>query len=249
MSTLYKLTNQGNKTQNNTVWGKGVTHSANVDVRAVLCTEGVIHAYTNKHIAVLLNPVHAAIVNPKLWLAEGEVIANDGAKVGCRSLTTIKEIELPVWTLEMKVEFAIRCALSVYSEKSFVEWANKWLSGEDRSKESARAARAAAVYTVDVDTYYTSAYAAADAAYYAADAAAAAYAAAYAAAAAAYYADAAAAAAYYADAAAACTVDVDTYYTAATAAVYANRAAAAAAAATAAIDIAKIAKEVYTRNT
>jgi hypothetical protein len=137
MVTLYKLTDQGGKTQHDTLWGEGVTNTADVELPAVLGTSSVVHAYISKHLALLLNPVHADIANPKLWLAEGEIVVSDGTKVGCRSLTTVKEIELPVWTPEMKVEFAIRCALEVYKEESFVEWASNWLSGKDRSEESA----------------------------------------------------------------------------------------------------------------
>lgn len=46
-------------------------------------------------------------------------------------------------------EFAIRCALKVYDNPEFVNWATKWLSGEDRSYKSAIeiAANAAAEWT------------------------------------------------------------------------------------------------------
>ena len=36
-----------------------------------------------------------------------------------------------------QVVFGILCAKAVYQEESFIEWAEKWLSDEDRSKESA----------------------------------------------------------------------------------------------------------------
>ena len=36
--------------------------------------------------------------------------------------------------------FCILCALKVYQEENFVKWANKWLTGEDRSSNSAGAA-------------------------------------------------------------------------------------------------------------
>src|SRR6185503_6350169 len=52
-------------------------------------------------------------------------------------LTTIKEIPLPVISLEQKVKFAILCGLEVCSEPSFVGWANAWLDGSDRSKKAA----------------------------------------------------------------------------------------------------------------
>jgi hypothetical protein len=58
-------------------------------------------------------------------------------------MTTVRRIEIPVVTTEQRVKYAILCALEVCQEPSFVTWANKWLSGEDRSERSA-AARASA---------------------------------------------------------------------------------------------------------
>jgi hypothetical protein len=95
---LYKLTTQDNMTRkgeyNETVWGENVTHSGTG--KGDLCSPGYIHAYTHPLLAVLLNPIHANIDNPKFWEAEGEVVKSDrGLKVGCATLTTIREIELP----------------------------------------------------------------------------------------------------------------------------------------------------------
>jgi len=39
-----------------------------------------------------------------------------------------------------KVAFAILCVLEVYDDSMFVEWAHKWLSGEDRTPDSAHEA-------------------------------------------------------------------------------------------------------------
>jgi hypothetical protein len=148
---LYKLTDQNNKTRpnqlNETIWGPNITHNASGS-GTELCTEDVIHAYLDPRLAVILNPIHANFDHPKLWEAEGEIVARDGQlKVGVKSLTTLKEMPLPEITTEQKIKFAIYCALEVYHDEKFVSWANKWLSGEDRTKESAawaaRAARAA----------------------------------------------------------------------------------------------------------
>jgi hypothetical protein len=78
---------------------------------------------------------------------------------------------------EIAQEFAIRVALKVYFEPSWVSWANNWLNGTDRSKTAAYAAAAAcaAANAANADAAYAAAYAAAaDAAAYsaAADAAA-----------------------------------------------------------------------------
>ena len=39
--------------------------------------------------------------------------------------------------LERKIEMGIKCALVVYTEESFVDWANNWLSGINRDKSAA----------------------------------------------------------------------------------------------------------------
>ena len=50
---------------------------------------------------------------------------------------------LPRVTIEQRVKFAILCAKAVYNEEAFNLWADRWLSGEDRSLESAQLAVAA----------------------------------------------------------------------------------------------------------
>lgn len=102
-----------------------------------------IHAYEHPLLAALLNPAHADFSNPRLWEAKGRVTKRDGQlKCGCRSLTTVREVDLPKVTTIQRVAFGIYCALEVYSKPTFVKWANKWLRGEDRTEKAARAARA-----------------------------------------------------------------------------------------------------------
>ena len=114
MTKLYKLTDQSGQTRNATQWGPGVTHEASGE--GELCGHGWLHAYTHPLLAALLNPIHANFQEPVLWEAEGEIWLYDhGLKVGCRKLTTLRQIPLPAVTLEQRVEFGIRCALSVYT--------------------------------------------------------------------------------------------------------------------------------------
>ena len=183
MTTLYKLTNKNSRTLGLTQWGEGVSNSAaKLNVKAELCTDSVIHAYASPHLAVLMAPAHVDYyASALLWLAEGNVVVSDTTKVGCRTLTTLRQIDKPLWTTEMRVEFAIRCALKVSSNTAFVLWANAWLDGSDRDKKSATAANAvvyatdaaanAVVYATDAAVYAATAVDAADAAVYAADAA------------------------------------------------------------------------------
>ena len=145
---LYKLTDQEGRTRarwnNATQWGEGVTNAA-TEPGTDLCTASVIHAYVTPELAAFLNPIHAKIENPILWEAEGEICARDGdLKVGCKSLTTLRQIPMPQPTTLQCVAFAILCAKAVYGESSFVRWADDWLSGKDRSEKAAAAAWAAA---------------------------------------------------------------------------------------------------------
>src|SRR3990167_4694579 len=207
----YKLTDKNGQTYGGCQWGPNVSHEAVGNGH--LCSAGWIHVYDNSIKVVLLNPIHANFNEKtmKLWECEvsGQMLDDLGRKFGVQKCTTIKEIPVPVISLNRRIEIAIKCALAVYKEASFVQWANDCLSGKDRSKESARTARAAAraaraaaraAAAADADAYDAAAAYAARAAYayaYAADAARAAARAA--AAAAAAYAAAAYDAAYDAD--------------------------------------------------
>jgi hypothetical protein len=167
-----------------------------------------------------MDPIQASLLpNAILWEAKGDVVVDDGTKVGCTRLTTLKQTPLPTITLEQRVTFAIKCALHVYKEPSWVAWAQAWLANTNRDAARAYAAdadAAAAYAAYAADAYADAADAAYAAAYDAAYAAYAAYAYAYA------YADA------YADAADAAAADAaDAAYAAraaARAAAYAARA-------------------------
>lgn len=141
---LYKLTDQLGQTRNQTQWGPDVAHKATGDLNQPLCSDGWIHAYESPEVAVFMNPAHGNFADPRLWEAKGRVGKRDGElKCGCRALTTLREIPLPVITAEQRVEIAIQCALKVYTEPGFVAWAEGWLSGKDRTWAAAWAAEAA----------------------------------------------------------------------------------------------------------
>jgi hypothetical protein len=114
-----------------------------------------------------------------MWQAEGsgKVKRNRGLKIGVTCLTTVREMPVPVVTLEQRVKFAILCAKRVCHDVTWNAWADAWLSGHDRTADAAYYAAARAVDAA----YYAAIRAAraadaADAAYYAVDAAAYAYA-------------------------------------------------------------------------
>ncbi len=169
---LYKLTSQDMKTYNNFQWNIGEKRIAK-GLSDSLCTDGLLHAYRDPYLALLLNTIHAAIPNPRLWEIEASpILASDWGKVGTKEQTLVKELFLSI-TVENRVEFAIRCALTIKTNKNWRQWAKNWLNGIDRTYKAANAAADAAAYAA-----IYAADAAADAAIYAADAAdAAAYAA------------------------------------------------------------------------
>ena len=150
---LYKLTDSENRTQNGTIWGKGVTHTAR-GAGSRLCTSDVIHAYTDPYIAVFMNPLHANINKPIMWEARGNVIADDGTKVGVKSLTTIRKIKLVSLSYHQKVAIGIKCAFTVYKSKEYKKWGENWLNGIDRSSYD----------STDMAAAYDAAYAAYEAA-------------------------------------------------------------------------------------
>ena len=237
---LYKLTDENGQTRHKTQWGENISHTA-TGTGAELCSNGVIHAYESPLVAAFIYPIHVEFNNPILWEAEGEVIARDWSKCGCKTLTTLKQIPLPEISTEQRIAIAIRCAQLAYKDDpAWDTWASKWLSGEDRSGESAKAAWDASAASAAADA--DAAYAANAAAYaaYAAYSARSARAAARAADDASAAADATAAAYAAADAAA----DAADAYYAARAADYASRAAAT----YAQFDLAGIIEKVLVKN-
>jgi hypothetical protein len=138
---LYKLTDENGKTKNSTKWSVGATiYAEDRDPSHImLCSNPVLHAYEDPLLGLMINPIHSNIKNPRLFIVKGKVVANNkGLKCGCKSLTVLEELPVPQISLEQRIAFGIYSALKVYKEEPFVKWANDWLSGKDRSKESAR---------------------------------------------------------------------------------------------------------------
>ena len=186
---LYKLTNKNGCTQGNTQWGIGVTHELKATEKPRLCTKDVLHAYKNINLALLLNPNHANISNPKIWEAEGKIVVEDYGKVGCFKLTTTKELSCPDWYIDDKkrrrvqVQFAVLCAESVlhiyenqYPDdnrpRKAIEAAQNYLKKpSNAAAKAANAAANAASYAAKAAYEAYAAYAAGNAAAYAAKAA------------------------------------------------------------------------------
>ena len=69
---VYKLTDENDKTYGNTQWGKQVRHVAAEREQRELCTSSVIHAYRDRYLAALVNPIHANFKDLQCWISEGE---------------------------------------------------------------------------------------------------------------------------------------------------------------------------------
>jgi hypothetical protein len=174
MQKYYKLLSQEMTSHNGTKWeiNKPIT-ILKPGIR--MCTDQVLHCYNHPLLASFLNPIHARIKNPRLFLISvDEIVNNDGLKFASKSQTLLEEIPYIDISLEKRIEIGIKIAKTVCKDESWNEWADKWLNGTDRSRESAYDA------AVDADAayYYAAVYAgdyAANpaAAYYAANAAAA----------------------------------------------------------------------------
>lgn len=136
----YKLLSQDMKSYKNFLWEIGATVKIEKEGNR-LCSEDVFHFYDHPALAVIFNPIHAQIKNPRLFEIEVEdIVSHDGMKGGCKQATLVKEIPIPKISLEQRVEFAIKVSLLVYTEKSYVLWAENWLNGEDRTIKAAEAA-------------------------------------------------------------------------------------------------------------
>jgi hypothetical protein len=136
----YKLTDQNMQTYDCFQWKLKKKYS--VSGIGELCSSGWFHVYNNPILAIILNPIHADFNKPRLFecVVSGKIKRDKGLKYGAQHCTMIKEIPLPILSTEYKIEFAIRCALKVYKNKSFAAWAKNWLSGKDRSSSAANTA-------------------------------------------------------------------------------------------------------------
>ena len=160
-NTAYKLLSQNMQSYGGTGWEIGVPVVVTVPGNT-LCTNQLLHCYSDLELAVIFNPIHANIRNPRLFeIKTSEILADDGLKQGCKEQVLVEELPLPVISTDIKIAFAILCALEVWQDETFVNWAYKWLNKEDRSETAAYAAYAAADAADVAYAAYAAAYAAA----------------------------------------------------------------------------------------
>lgn len=136
----YKLTTKTMQTHGGCQWAVGETRTA---PGGEPCTCRVIHWYSDPLLAVLHDPIHGQFgPMARLWECEVEQTGTDGLKCWGTRCTLLREIPLPTVTAEQRVRYAILCAREVVPKNfAWRIWADRWLSGADRSAESAHRAR------------------------------------------------------------------------------------------------------------
>ena len=137
-----KLTDTNGQTHGGCQWGEGVRNTATGE-GIELCSDGVIHYYADPLLAVFANPRHGDYDPATMILWEftpDSEVNGDALKKGCKAGMTVKQIPLPEITTEQRVEIGIRAAKAVYKDQKWNEWADAWLSGEDRTRDAAEAA-------------------------------------------------------------------------------------------------------------
>jgi hypothetical protein len=136
---LYKLTDLSMQTCNGFQWILGVP-SPRLSGKGGLCSPAYYHAYRDAELAVVFNLAHGNFRNPRLFEARGRVCLDDGTKVGCRTLTLLREMEVPFVNLETRIAFAVLCAKEVYTERRWTDWADSWLATKGHSAGVTQAA-------------------------------------------------------------------------------------------------------------
>ena len=145
--TGYKLTDEKMQTYHGYQWE--LHEWKETSGKGELCGCGWLHYYSDPLLAAFLNPIHANFDNPRLFeievAADAKILEDHGLKLGCTKMRLTKELVMPAVTTEQRIKFGILCALEVCKDAKFVQWANRWLDGTDRSEKAADAAAAAAV--------------------------------------------------------------------------------------------------------
>lgn len=136
----YKLTNEKMQTHNKTQWV--LNEQKTTDGIGEPCSSSWLHCYCDPLLAILLNPIHANFKSPRLFKIKvgGNLKETGGLKFSFTEMTLLKELPLPKVTLVQRIAFAILCVKEVCKDKDWNEWADNWLSGRDRTKESAQKA-------------------------------------------------------------------------------------------------------------
>lgn len=143
VAMLYKVTDATGRSGEGIQWGPSVSHRA-AGAGAGGSGENFLHACTHPLVAAMLYPclIGASASCPLLWEAvcdAADVVQQDGMFAVCRELLTLRTVPWPDIAPERRVHFAILCARQTTNDSAFMAWADAWLSGKDRSDDSAGA--------------------------------------------------------------------------------------------------------------
>lgn len=86
-------------------------------------------------VAVMLNPWHAHLEAPKMLELQLTHVAVDAGEPGVN--LRVRETEVPPVTTDQKIIFSLMALKELYGNEAFCNWADGWISGRDRSAESA----------------------------------------------------------------------------------------------------------------
>jgi len=141
MQKLFKLTKQDGTTHNGYPYGEvGKVHTKPKKENPQLCSSDMLHAYRNKNLAFLLNPIHADISNPRLWEIKGDVVCHDFGKVGSLTQEVVKELKLPKWVGSEK-EGLVRVAFAVLCAEAVLHHFEDKMEGDDRPRKAIEAVK------------------------------------------------------------------------------------------------------------
>jgi hypothetical protein len=91
----------------------------------------MLHAYPTQLAALFMNPVHANIIQYRLWEAEalGMIHEDHGLKLGATQLRLVREL-IPV-TIEQedRIRLALLASLEICANSAWRAYADNWLHG------------------------------------------------------------------------------------------------------------------------
>ena len=139
---LYKLTDDKSRTRGGMKWGEGVMHAIPEDKqRTELCGPGILHAYKNANLALLLNPIHADFNTSRLWQAEGDIVTEDWGKCGCHELKILRRMALPKWYRSKHKRKLVSIAFAVLCAEAVLKYYEQHKPNDDRPRKAIEAAK------------------------------------------------------------------------------------------------------------
>lgn len=142
----YKLTDADGYTRRGksgeTLWKVGAKIAPQGVYRGEPCGSGCLHFYGTPEEATLYDPIHAMFgFTARLFRIEVQNAETDGLKWWtAQSVCVIEELPLP----EISAKTLIAWGICITPHRDTRDWAVGWLSGRDRTGDSARAAEISA---------------------------------------------------------------------------------------------------------